>query len=181
MLIEIENVLSPDECRAFVAKLEQTDWIDGSATAGHIAKSAKNNLQLAQDNSVGIELGQILIAKLANTSEFQAAAIPHKIFPPMFNCYQGGGTFGDHIDNAIRFHPQTGEAIRTDVSITVFLNNPDEYQGGELVIRDTYGSQTVKLKAGSAVLYPSTSLHQVTPVTRGMRLASFFLDSKLYS
>jgi len=174
MVLELENVLTKEECSTIVAQLEQADWILGSRTAGHVAKSVKQNLQLSQDNSLAIKLGELLVAKLAERGDFQAAAIPNKIFPPMFNCYQGGGTFGDHIDNAIRFHPLNGTAIRTDVSITVFLNEPEEYEGGELIIQDTYGEQRVKLSAGNAILYPSTSLHQVTPVTDGRRLASFF-------
>lgn len=174
MLIQIPNLLSKSDCKNIEAQLEQADWILGSRTAGHIAKDVKNNLQLMQDDPLAMRLGEFLVSHLAQNGEFQAAAVPHKIFPPMFNCYQGGGTFGDHIDNAIRFHPQTGEAIRTDVSMTIFLNEPEEYEGGELIVQDTYGEQRVKLAAGSAVLYPSTSLHQVTPVTQGRRLASFF-------
>ena len=174
MLLTLENVLSKSECKTIVKQLEEADWVQGAATAGHIAKNVKQNLQLAQDNALGLKLGELLVEKLAQRGDFQSAAVPHKIFPPMFNCYQVGGTFGDHIDNAIRFHPTNGIAIRTDLSITVFLNEPDEYQGGELIIQDTYAEQKVKLAAGSAILYPSTSVHQVTPVTEGRRLASFF-------
>ncbi len=174
MLIKLNQVLNKNHCLDITEQLIAADWVLGESTAGHLAKNEKSNLQLAQDNPLAQNLGQFIVGQLANVSDFQAAAVPHKIFPPMFNCYQGGGTFGNHIDNAIRFHPQTGEAIRTDVSITVFLNEPDEYDGGELIIQDTYGEQKVKLAAGDAVLYPSTSLHQVTPVTRGRRLASFF-------
>lgn len=174
MLLVLENVLSKDECKTIIAQLEQADWVLGSSTAGHVAKNVKQNLQLSQDNPLADKLGKFLVSKLVPRSDFQAAAIPNKIFPPMFNCYQGGGTFGDHIDNAIRFHPQNGTAIRTDVSMTIFLNEPEEYEGGELIIQDTYGEQKVKLAAGNAILYPSTSLHQVTPVTNGRRLASFF-------
>lgn len=174
MLLTLSNVLTKEETQAFEHELENADWILGSNTAGHIAKQVKSNLQLEQSNPIAKKLGDFLLSKLALHPEFQGAALPAKILPPMFNCYQGGGTFGDHIDNAIRFHPEHGYPIRTDVSITVFLNEPEQYEGGELIIQDTYGEKKVKLNAGDAVLYPSTSLHQVTPVKKGRRLASFF-------
>ena len=177
MLVIIPAVLSKSqviECREMLAS---TQWIDGQSTAGHLAKNCKHNLQLPQTDPIGIEIGRFIEARLADNSLFTAATLPNKIFPPMFNCYQQGGTFGAHVDNAIRrINPNAHSSmqIRTDVSATLFLSEPDSYQGGELVIQDTYGEQRVKLAAGDMVIYPSTSLHHVTPVTQGQRLASFF-------
>ncbi|ATC96321.1 Fe2+-dependent dioxygenase [Pseudoalteromonas tunicata] len=178
MLIKIPGVLSKSqviECREMLAS---TNWVDGQRTAGHLAKDCKQNLQLPQNDPVGLEIGNFIVARLADNPLFTAAALPNIIFPPMFNCYQQGGTFGSHVDNAIRTFGNSanvqGHKIRTDISVTLFLSEPESYQGGELVIEDTYGEQRVKLAAGDMVIYPSTSLHQVTPVTEGQRLASFF-------
>ncbi|MDP4984288.1 Fe2+-dependent dioxygenase, partial [Pseudoalteromonas tunicata] len=180
MLVKIPGVLSKSqviECRDMLAS---THWVDGQQTAGHLAKGCKHNLQLPQTDPIGIEIGHFILARLADNPLFTAAALPNIIFPPMFNCYQQGGTFGSHIDNAIRTfnHPANqrnqSNKLRTDVSATLFLSEPESYQGGELVIQDTYGEQRVKLAAGDMVIYPSTSLHHVTPVTEGQRLASFF-------
>jgi PKHD-type hydroxylase len=134
----------------------------------------KHNLQLDEDDPVARELGDVLLKVLPQNLLFMAAAVPYKIFPPLFNCYRGGGSFGQHIDNAIRPVKGSPHRIRTDLSITVFLSDPAEYDGGELVIEDTYGSKSVKLPAGHAVLYPASSLHHVTAVARGQRVASFF-------
>ena len=174
MLITLDNLLSKAQVSEARAMLEQADWVDGKTTAGHLALDCKNNLQLPTDSQEGRQLGDFILARLHDHPLFNSAALANKILPPMFNCYQAAGEFGNHIDNAIRFVPGSAIKIRTDVSITVFFSEPDSYQGGELVIEDTYGQQSVKLKAGDAILYPSTSTHRVTPVTKGRRLASFF-------
>lgn len=174
MLLKIPNVLSKEQVEYAKIKLLEADWADGNVTAGYQSAKAKNNLQLPEDSPIAIELGDIILAALAQSNMFMSAALPLKIFPPLFNCYQGGRSFGVHVDNAIRQVPGTPVKVRTDISMTLFFSEPDEYEGGELVIEDTYGSQSVKLAAGDMVLYPSTSLHRVTPVTKGRRLASFF-------
>jgi len=173
VLLEIPSLLSPEQVLGFRQKLEQADWLDGRITAGYQSAKVKHNLQLDEDDTVARELGDVLLQVLPKNLLFMAAAVPFKIFPPLFNCYQGGQHFGQHIDNAIRSVKGSPHRIRTDLSMTVFLSQPDEYDGGELVIEDTYGSKTVKLPAGHAVLYPASSLHHVTAVTRGKRLASF--------
>src|SRR5690606_17725389 len=142
--------------------------------AGYQSSKSKNNLQLPESSPVARQLGDVILAALAKNNVFMSAALPLKIFPPLFNCYQGGQSFGVHVDNAIRQVPGTPVKVRTDISMTLFISEPEEYDGGELIVEDTYGSHSIKLAAGSMVLYPSTSLHRVTPVTRGRRLASFF-------
>lgn len=174
MLLNIPKVLSAEQVKEARAALAQAEWVDGNITAGYQSSQAKNNLQLPEHSAVGRQLGDIVLGALAANNLFLSAALPAKIFPPLFNCYQGGQAFGVHVDNAIRQVPGTPVKVRTDVSMTLFLSEPDEYDGGELVIEDTYGHQTIKLAAGDMVLYPATSLHRVTPVTRGRRLASFF-------
>ncbi|MDO6422435.1 Fe2+-dependent dioxygenase [Saccharophagus degradans] len=174
MLLKIPNVLSKEQVEYAKSKLLDADWADGNITAGYQSAKAKNNLQLPESSPIAIELGDIVLTALAQNNMFMSAALPLKIFPPLFNCYQGGRSFGVHVDNAIRQVPGTPVKVRTDISMTLFLSEPDEYEGGELVIEDTYGSQSVKLAAGDMVLYPATSLHSVTPVTKGRRLASFF-------
>lgn len=174
MLLKIPNVLSKEQVEYAKNKLLDADWADGNITAGYQSAKAKNNLQLPESSPIAIELGDIILTALAQNNMFMSAALPLKIFPPLFNCYQGGRSFGVHVDNAIRQVPGTPVKVRTDISMTLFLSEPDEYEGGELVIEDTYGSQSVKLAAGDMVLYPATSLHSVTPVTNGRRLASFF-------
>ncbi|MEL0640109.1 Fe2+-dependent dioxygenase [Pseudoalteromonas aliena] len=174
MLVKIPELLTKDEVAYCRNKLLTAQWADGSITAGHQSTKAKNNLQLPESSPEAQELGEIIMGALARSNLFMSAALPAKIFPPLFNCYQGGQSFGVHVDNAIRQVPGTPVKIRTDVSMTLFFNEPEDYDGGELVVEDTYGSHSVKLPAGSMVLYPSTSLHRVMPVTRGRRLASFF-------
>lgn len=174
MLICIPDLLSKDDVKRFRALMEEADWVDGSVTAGSQANSIKNNLQLPVDGELSISLGQEILSAISKNNLFVSAALPLRILPPMFNSYGEGQFFGTHVDNAIRSNPLSGERIRTDLSCTVFLSEPDEYDGGELVIEEYYGVQEVKLSAGSAVLYPSTSLHQVTPITRGRRVSSFF-------
>ncbi len=174
MLLKVADVLSKEQvayCRELMLKAE---WADGNITAGYQSAKAKNNLQLPESSPEAHEMGEIIMQALAQSPMFMSAALPLKIFPPLFNCYQGGQSFGVHVDNAIRQVPGTPVKVRTDLSMTLFFSEPDDYDGGELVIEDTYGSHKIKLAAGSMVLYPSTSLHRVTPVTRGRRLASFF-------
>ena len=174
MLLQIPDVLSLEEVANARRRLESASWIDGRVTAGHQSARAKDNLQLPEDSPEARQLGEEIVAALQRSPLFIAAALPARVFPPLFNLYQGGHSFGNHVDNAIRYIPGTAHRIRTDLSATLFFTGPDEYDGGELVIEDTYGVHAVKLPPGHLVLYPSTSLHHVRPVTRGTRLASFF-------
>lgn len=174
MLLPIENVLTPETAAAFREALEEATWVDGRVTAGYQSAMTKNNFQLAEDHPLAVDLGDRILTALQNHPLFVGAALPFRVFPPLFNRYNGGQSFGTHVDNAIRQTAGTGHRIRTDLSATLFLTPPDEYDGGELVIEDTYGTQSVKLPAGHLVLYPSTCLHHVRPVTRGSRISSFF-------
>jgi PKHD-type hydroxylase len=174
MLVRIPAVLSKAEVAHCRRVLEAAEWVDGKVTAGYQSAKSKNNIQLLENSDAANQLGDIILTALANNNLFMSAALPLKIFPPLFNCYQGGHSFGVHVDNAIRQVKGTAVKVRTDLSMTLFFSEPKEYDGGELVIEDTYGTQSVKLAAGDMILYPSTSLHRVTPVTRGRRLASFF-------
>jgi PKHD-type hydroxylase len=174
VLIAIPDVLSPSLVQQARARLDAARWVDGKVTAGRQSARTKDNLQLAEDDPLARELGELILASLQRNALFISAALPLRIFPPLFNRYQGGQSFGSHVDNAIRQVGGTPHRIRTDLSATLFFANPDEYDGGELVVEDTYGVHSVKLPAGHMVLYPSTSLHSVRPVTRGARVASFF-------
>ena len=174
MLLKIPNVLTREQVKAARELLHAADWVDGKVTAGYQSSQTKNNLQLPEGSATALEIGNTILQALGNNNLFMTAALPLKIFPPLFNCYQGGQAFGVHVDNAVRQVPGLPVKIRTDLSLTLFLSDPDEYDGGELVMEDTYGSHAVKLPAGDMILYPSTSLHHVTPVTNGRRLASFF-------
>lgn len=174
MLIEIPNVVNEQQLAEARELLQNAQWSDGKITAGYQSARAKNNLQLPADSAECRRIGDMILKALGSNGLFYSAALPARIFPPLFNCYQGGRSFDVHIDNAIRFVPGTPVKVRTDLSMTLFISEPDEYEGGELVIEDTYGSHRVKLKAGNMILYPATSLHRVTPVTSGRRLASFF-------
>src|SRR5690606_32022721 len=174
MLLQVPDVLTPQQVAQARQMLDAAPWADGRATAGPQSARAKMNLQLPEDSHEARELGALILGALQRNALFMSAALPLRIYPPMFNRYGGGHSFGNHVDNAIRLVPGTPHRIRTDVSATLFFANPDEYDGGELVVEDTYGVQGVKLPAGHMVLYPSTSLHRVTPVTRGARVASFF-------
>lgn len=174
MLVRIPGVLNEEQLREARELLLDAEWTDGNVTAGHQSAKAKNNLQLPADSPVARQIGDTILRALGDNGLFVSAALPARIFPPLFNCYQGGRSFGVHVDNAIRYVPGTPVKIRTDLSATLFLSAPEEYDGGELVIEDTYGEHAVRLPAGDLVLYPGTSLHRVTPVTRGRRLASFF-------
>ncbi|WKE64122.1 Fe2+-dependent dioxygenase [Gallaecimonas kandeliae] len=171
MLVAIEGVLTAEEVVHCRRLLDSETWIDGNQTSGPLAATQKRNLQLARDNAVANQLGQAIMDKLLADPRFVSAALPLKFYPPLFNRYEGGQAFGNHIDNAIRNTPDG--LVRTDLSATLFLTEPEEYEGGELVVEDSYGSHSVKLPAGSLVLYPATSLHRVTPVTRGARVSAF--------
>jgi len=174
MLLHIPNVLSRDQVSECRRLLDDAEWIDGRVTAGHQSAKAKDNEQLPEDAPLAKQLGQAILAALERHPLFISAALPAKIFPPLFNRYSGGQAFGVHVDNAIRQIRGTAHRIRTDISATLFLSAPEEYDGGELIVEDTYGTQNVKLPAGDMVLYPATSLHRVQAVTRGARVASFF-------
>ena len=154
--------------------LDASQWVDGRVTAGHQSAMAKHNLQLPEEHPVARQLGDMILGALQRNSLFIAAALPLRVFPPLFNKYEAGQSFGNHVDNAIRQVAGTAVRIRTDLSATLFLAEPDEYEGGELLVEDTYGVHSVKLPAGHLVLYPSSSLHNVRAVTRGARIASFF-------
>lgn len=174
MLIPIENVLSPDEVRRFRERLDAADWQDGATTAGSVARQVKRNAQLDDASPLAIELGQAILRRLGETPLFVSAALPGKIYPPKFNRYADGGTYGAHVDSALMQVPGTGVTLRTDLSATLFLADPEAYDGGVLEVEGPFGIQSVKLAAGDMVLYPSSSLHRVTPVTRGARVAAFF-------
>ncbi|QYJ79388.1 Fe2+-dependent dioxygenase [Shewanella acanthi] len=171
MLIEIPNVFSKQEVTQLRSQLDERNWIDGNQTSGVMASTRKRNQQLDKGDPVAIAIGELIMERLLAHPLFVSAALPLQFYPPLFNRYQGGETFGYHIDNAIR--STSDGLVRTDLSATLFLSDPESYDGGELVIQDTYGQQSVKLSAGSLVLYPSTSLHQVTPVTSGERTSAF--------
>lgn len=175
MLIEIPQVLNPDELSRVRGILANAAWADGRITAGSQSAQVKNNWQLPEQSSQSAAARTILLDALNRNALFLSAALPKRIFPPLFNRYEGEhNTFGNHIDNAVRHCPVTGQRVRTDLSATIFLADPDSYDGGELVIEDTYGQHAVKLAAGDMVLYPGSSLHRVEPVTCGARVASFF-------
>jgi PKHD-type hydroxylase len=174
VLICIPGVLSKDEVRHCRKVMDAVSWVDGRVTAGPQSASVKKNTQLPEGSAAARELGEIVLAALARTPLFVSAAVPLRIFPPLFNRYSEGDFFGTHVDGSIRAIPGTATRIRTDLSVTLFLAEPEEYDGGELVVEDKYGTHEVKLPAGDLVLYPSTSLHHVTPITRGARVASFF-------
>ena len=174
MLISIDQVLTKDEVRQFRQELDASDWNDGAATAGTLAKSVKRNQQVADGSALAVRLGQHILRRLAATPLFISAALPRTIYPPKFNRYADGGTYGAHVDSALMFLPGSSQQMRTDLSATLFLAEPEEYEGGELEVEGPFGVQAVKLAAGDMVLYPGTSVHRVEPVTRGHRLASFF-------
>jgi PKHD-type hydroxylase len=174
LLLQIPGVLTAHELAHCQRLLASAAWIDGRVTAGHQSAQVKHNRQLAEDSEVARELGKVVVAAISRNPLFISAALPNRIFPPLFNCYEVGDGFGTHVDNAIRVVGASGTRVRTDVSATLFLSEPAEYDGGELVVEDTYGTHSVKLPAGSMVLYPASSLHHVKPIARGKRVASFF-------
>lgn len=173
MLIAIDDVLTKDEVRQMRAALDAANWEDGAATGGAQARRVKHNLQLPDGAEPALSLGQHILRTLSGHPTFISAALPRRIYPPKFNRYEGGGTYGTHVDSAVLQVPGA-QAMRSDLSATLFLAEPDDYEGGELEIEGEFGVQAIKLDAGSMVLYPSSSLHRVTPVTAGARIASFF-------
>lgn len=174
MLVKIENVLTKEEVAHCRSVLEGTQWVDGRITAGAQSALAKHNLQVPENAPQARALGEIVLRALGANAGFNSAAVPFRVFPPLFNRYDVGMKFGAHVDNAIRFISGPNIRVRTDLSATLFLTSPEDYDGGELVIQDTYGEQSVKFAAGDMVLYPASSLHRVEAVTRGSRWASFF-------
>lgn len=173
-MLHVQGVLNASQLARFRERLEHAEWGDGRVTAGHQSARVKDNAQVRESDPIARELGAEVISALEHSPLFIAAALPLKIFPPLFNRYAGGQTFGDHVDNAIRQVTGTPHRVRTDLSATLFLSAPEEYDGGELVVEEFSGAREAKFPAGDLVLYPATSLHRVRPVTRGARLASFF-------
>lgn len=174
MLLQIPDILTEEQAAECRRKIEKAEWIDGRITAGHQSARAKDNLQLPENHPLSREMGEMILSALEQSSLFMSAALPSKVFPPLFNRYEGGQSFDNHVDNAIRQIAGTPHRIRTDLSATLFLTAPEDYDGGELVIEDTYGVHSIKLPAGHLILYPATSLHNVRPVTKGARISSFF-------
>ena len=174
MLVTIPDIFSKEQVRHLRAQLDGAEWVDGRVTAGHHNALTKQNSKIPDTHPVAKQVGETILQALGRNPLFRSAALPLRVFPPLFNRYVGGQTFGTHVDNAIRTHAASGQRIRTDLSCTLFFSEPDEYDGGELSVEDTYGVHRVKLPAGTMVLYPSTSLHHVTPVTGGARVSSFF-------
>jgi PKHD-type hydroxylase len=176
MLLHVANVLTAEQVAQARSWLVSADWRDGRVTAGYQSAKAKHNRQLAEDDPVARQLGTVILDALAKNPTFFAGALPRRIFPPLFNRYEGGESFGTHVDNAVRYDRRSDppEPLRTDLSATLFLSSPDDYDGGELVVEDAFGAHAVKLPAGDLVLYPGSSLHEVKPVSRGARIAAFF-------
>ncbi|HEX6642790.1 MAG TPA: Fe2+-dependent dioxygenase [Thermoanaerobaculia bacterium] len=174
MLLQIPNVLTTAQVRDARVLLDAAEWVDGRVTAGHQSARAKDNEQIPENHPIARQVGEIVVTALAHNALFRSAALPLHVFPPLFNRYTGGQSFGSHVDNAVRQVSGSAHQMRTDLSATLFLSEPDEYDGGELVIEDTFGVQSVKLAAGNMILYPASSLHHVRPVTRGARISSFF-------
>lgn len=176
MLVHVPALLDGEQLQHFRHRLNAVDapWVDGRVTAGHQGAQVKQNLQIAEGSALSAELGAIVLAALERLPLFISAALPNRVYPPMFNRYEGGMHFGSHVDGSVRLLPGSGAKFRTDLSATLFLASPESYDGGELLIEDTYGTQSIKLAAGDMVLYPASSLHRVMPVTRGARLACFF-------
>lgn len=174
MLLTIPDVLTADQVSRFRSRIDAAPWIDGNVTSGHQSAQAKYNEQLPEESPDAREIGDEIVKALARNPLFFSAALPKQIYPPLFNRYTTEMNFGNHVDAAMRVHAPTGRRIRTDISATLFLTAPEDYDGGELLVEDTYGVHTVKLPAGDMVIYPATSLHRVTPVTRGARVSSFF-------
>jgi PKHD-type hydroxylase len=174
MLIHVPGVLGAPQLRQFAERLGPAAWIDGRATAGYQGARVKHNQQLAEDSPLARELGDAVVGQIERNPAFIAAALPSRVYPPLFNRYEAGMQFGSHVDGAIRSVPGRAARLRTDLSATLFLSEPGDYDGGELLIEDTYGTRSVKLPAGDMIVYPASSVHRVTPVTRGARLACFF-------
>jgi PKHD-type hydroxylase len=179
MMVHVPEVLTPQQVARCREVMERAEWVDGRATAGPQSAKVKHNLQLPETTPEARELGDMVMAALGRNPLFFSAVLPKQVFPPLFNRYDAGMTFGAHVDNAVRDYLDTPLRIRTDVSATLFISAPEDYDGGELVVEDTYGSHHVKLPAGDMIVYPGTSLHNVTPITRGSRIASFFWTQSL--
>ena len=173
MMLHVPGVLSREQVSAMRAAVDAAEWVDGRSTVGNMGAQVKRNRQLPVDSAVAVEQGRIVLQALEANPVFFAAALPARIVPPLFNTYAGGETYGMHVDGSVRRVPG-GDWLRTDVSCTLFLCDPEDYDGGELIVSDTYGEHEVKLPAGDLILYPSSSLHRVEPVTRGARVCSFF-------
>ncbi|MEI9888063.1 MAG: Fe2+-dependent dioxygenase [Rhizomicrobium sp.] len=174
MMVRVPSLLSAEEVARCREVLGKADWVDGKVTAGEQSAGAKKNLQVAEGSPPARELGEMILTRLGRNELFTSATLPLKVYPPIFNRYDPGMTFGTHIDNSIRFAPGTPIRFRTDVSATLFLTAPEDYDGGELVVEDTYGTHQAKFAAGDMILYPGTSRHHVHAVTRGSRWAAFF-------
>ena len=174
MMLQIPGVLSGAELTACHGIIDAAPWVDGKVTAGPQSGAVKDNIQLPEESEAARRAGQLVLAALDRSPLFLSAALPLKVYPPLFNCYRKGHGFGAHVDNAVRMARSLGVRVRTDLSATLFLTDPAEYDGGELVVEDTYGLHSVKLPAGDMILFPASSLHHVTPVTRGARISSFF-------
>lgn len=174
MIVVIDNFFSTEAARDALAQLQTAQWFDGKLSAGSLSETVKTNLQLDPGSTLSVNLGSNILQALGHHPLFVSAALPEKIYPPKFNCYKDGGEYGAHIDSAVMLIPGERSSMRSDISATLFLSDPDTYDGGELQIETAFGMQAVKLNAGDLVLYPSTSLHQVTPVTRGSRISAFF-------
>jgi PKHD-type hydroxylase len=174
MIVQVTNVLNAEQIARCREMMNRASWVDGRVTAGHQSAQVKDNRQLPENSPEACELGDMIVGALERNPLFITATLPLRVFPPLFNRYQSGESFGPHLDNSIRQIPGTPLRVRTDISATLFLSGPEEYDGGELVIDDVYGAHAVKLSAGDMVVYPASSLHHVNPVTRGARLASFF-------
>jgi len=181
MLVAIPNALNAQQLQEVRSRLEAAGqaWVDGRVTAGYQGAPVKHNEQIDERSAVAAECQSIILGALERHPLFISAVLPNEVYPPMFNRYGEGMAFGAHVDGSVRLHPHTGRKLRTDVSATLFLNDPAEYDGGELVVHDAFGTHRVKLAAGDMVVYPATSLHEVTPITRGRRLASFFWAQSL--
>ena len=178
-MVHVPEVLTPQQVARCREVMERAEWVDGRATAGPQSAKVKHNMQLPETAPEARELGDMVMAALGRNPLFFSAVLPKQVFPPLFNRYDAGMTFGAHVDNAVRDYLDTPLRIRTDVSATLFISAPEDYDGGELVVEDTYGSHHVKLPAGDMIVYPGTSLHNVTPITRGSRIASFFWTQSL--
>jgi PKHD-type hydroxylase len=172
MLLHVEGVLSPEQVALCRERLASQEWVDGKVTAGEQSAQAKRNLQVPETAPAARELGELILGALGRNPSFVSAALPLRVFPPLFNRYDAGMAFDTHVDNAIRFAGPV--RFRTDLSATLFLTDPDDYDGGELIVEDTYGEHAIKLPAGDMIIYPASSLHRVAPISRGSRWASFF-------
>jgi PKHD-type hydroxylase len=174
MLIEISRLITPEQAAELNRTLEKAEWTDGRETAGYLSSRVKGNEQLPERHPLALQIGDMLLDRLGRNAQFMSAALPLKIVPPLFNRYRDGQSYGNHVDGGVRPVAGSSQRVRTDLSATLFLTDPADYDGGELVVEDNFGSRSIKLAAGDMVLYPGTSVHHVNPVTRGGRIAAFF-------